>query len=48
MRHLSAIVEIAALPMLDARQEVTLCGGVAPQLVRDDDAWVYCKSFSSL
>ncbi len=34
--------------MLDARQEVTLCGGVAPQLVRDDDAWGVLQALQQL
>ena len=36
MRHLSAIVEIAALAVLDPRQDLTFGGGVALELVSDD------------
>src|SRR6266404_6084959 len=36
MRHLSAIVEIAALAVLDAREDLTFGGGVALELVSDD------------
>src|SRR4051812_35756049 len=37
MRHLSAVVEVAALSVLYARQNVTLGSGVALELVGDDD-----------
>src|SRR5690349_12155602 len=36
MRHLSAIVEIAALAMLDPRQDLAFGGGIALELVCDD------------
>src|SRR3984893_6620235 len=36
MRHLSAIVEIAALAVLDPRQDLTFGGGVTLELVCDD------------
>src|SRR5260370_2910176 len=36
MRHLSAIVEIAALAVLDPRQDLAFGGGVALELVCDD------------
>ena len=38
MRILRAIIEIAALPMLDIRQQLSLCHAVASQLVGDQDA----------
>jgi len=36
MRHLSAIVEIAALAVLDPRQDLTFGDGVALELVSDN------------
>src|SRR6516162_5405161 len=36
MRYLSAIVEVSALAMLDARQDLALGGGVALELVCHD------------
>src|SRR5215510_6972629 len=36
MRHLSAIVQIAALAVLHPRQDLAFGGGVALELVRDD------------
>src|SRR5215468_6130251 len=36
MRYLSAIVEVPALAVLDARQGLALGGGVAPELVCHD------------
>ena len=38
MRILRAIVEVAALAMLDIRQQLSLCHAVASQLVGDQDA----------
>jgi hypothetical protein len=38
MRVLRAIVDVAALPMLDIRQQLSLCHGLASQLVGDQDA----------
>ena len=37
MQILRAIVEVAALPMLDIRQQLSLCYAVASQLVGDQD-----------
>ena len=39
MRHLSAIVEIGALAVLDPRQDLAFGGGVALELVCDDHPW---------
>ncbi len=36
MRVLGTIVEVAALPMLDLRQDLPFRGSIAPQLVGDD------------
>jgi len=36
MRHLDPVVEIPALPVFDAGYNLSLRGGVAAQLVRDD------------
>ena len=36
MRHLSAIIQIAALAVLDPRQDLAFGGGVALELVCDD------------
>jgi len=36
VRYLSAIVEVSALAVLDARQDLALGGGVALELVRHD------------
>ena len=36
VRHLGPVVEVAALPMLDARQDLALSRAVAAQLVGHD------------
>jgi hypothetical protein len=37
MRVLSSVVQVAALSMLDVREQFMLCHAIAPQLVRDQD-----------
>jgi hypothetical protein len=39
MRILTAVVEIATLPVFHAGQYLTLRRAVALELIRDDDAW---------
>src|SRR5215468_1244764 len=39
MRVLTAVIEIATLPVFHAGQDLALRGAVALQLVRNDDAW---------
>src|ERR1700710_1677297 len=39
MRILRAIVKVTALPMLNIRQQLSLCHAVASQLVGDQDTW---------
>lgn len=39
MRDLGVIVEISALTVLDARQDLALRGGVALELIRHDHPW---------
>lgn len=48
VRHLDAVVEVAALPVLDAGQDLTLCGGVAPELVGDHHPWRVLQSLEQL
>jgi hypothetical protein len=39
MRVLTAVIEIATLPVLDARQQLALRCAIALEFVRDDHAW---------
>src|SRR5262245_36106404 len=39
MRALTPIIEVATLTMFNTRQNLTLRGAVALELIRDDDAW---------
>ena len=48
MRHLSTIVQIAALSVLDAWQHLALGGSVALQLVCDDHPRNVLQSFQQL
>src|SRR3954451_10227329 len=48
MRHLGAVVEIAALPMFHMRQDLAFRRGVALELVGDDDLWGILQALQQL
>ena len=48
MRILTPVVEIAALAMFDARQNLALGGAVALQFIRDNHPWDILTAFEQL
>jgi hypothetical protein len=45
---LGPVVQIAVLPVFDARQKLPFCGPIAFQLIGDDDPWDIVTAFEEL
>jgi hypothetical protein len=48
VRDLTAVVEISALPMLNARQDLTLGGSIGSEFIRYDNSWYITEALQQL
>jgi hypothetical protein len=48
VRDLTAVVEISALPMFHARQDLTFRGTIGPEFIRHDDPWGVAQALQQL